>query len=112
MMIKILEELSRILAAAGISSSQEEQILTTLKNLSASLKVVKELEFHEEPKASTDHLFQSMEETEDSCTTYDGERPLEPEIEEFLPCLSTDPICINHSGLCGMTEEDGKHCPN
>jgi hypothetical protein len=62
-MIKILEELSRILAAAGISSSWEEQILTTVKNLSASLKVIKEPEFHEEPKASTDHLCQSMEET-------------------------------------------------
>jgi hypothetical protein len=53
-----------------------------------------------------------MEETEDSCTTYDGERRLEHEIEEFLPCLSTDPVCINHSDLCGMTEEDGKHCIN
>ena len=53
-----------------------------------------------------------MEETEDSCTTYDGERPLEPEIENFLPCLSTNPVCINHSDLCGMTKEDGQHCLN
>jgi hypothetical protein len=111
-MIKSLEELSRILAVAGISSSQEEQILTAVKNLSTSLKFIKELEFHEEPKASTDHLFQSMEEIEDSCTTYDGERPLEPEIEELLPCLSTNPICINHSDLCGITKEDGQHCLN
>ena len=34
-MIKILE-LSQILATTGISSSQEEQILTTVKNLSVS----------------------------------------------------------------------------
>lgn len=106
-MIKILEELSRILEAVGISSSQEEQILTAVKNLSAFLEVIKKPEFHEEPKSSTDHLCQSMEETKDSCTTYDRERPLEPEIEEFLPCLSTDPVCINHSYLCGMTKEDG-----
>ena len=111
-MIKILEELSRILATAGISSSQEEQILTAVKNLSASPEVIKEPEFHEEPKASTDHLCQSMEETEESCTTYDGERPLEPEIEELLPCLSTNPVCINHSYLCGMIEENGQHCLN
>ena len=112
MMNNILEELSWILAVVEILSSQEEKILITVKNLSASPKVIKEPEFHEEPKASTDHLCQSTEETEDSCTTYDGERPLEPEIEEFLPCLSIDPICINHSDLCGMTKEDGQHCLN
>ena len=111
-MIKSLEELSRILTAAGISSSQEEQILTTVKNLSSSPEVIKEPEFHEEPKAYTDHLCQSTEETNDSCTTYDRERPLEPEIEDIFPCLSTNPVCINHSDLCGMTKEDGQHCLN
>ena len=65
-MIKILEELSWILAATRISSSQEEQILTAVKNLFASLEVIKEPEFHEEPKASTDHLCQSTKETKDS----------------------------------------------
>ena len=77
-MIKSLEKFSWILAATEISSSQEEQILTVVKNLSASPEVIKEPEFHEEPKASTDHLFTSTEETEDSCTTYDEEGPLEP----------------------------------
>ena len=62
-MIRSLEELSQILAVAGISSSQEEQILTAIKNLYASSEVIKEPEFHEEPKVSIDHLCQSTEET-------------------------------------------------
>ena len=78
-MIKILEELSRILVASRISPSQEEQILTAVKNLSTSPEVIKELEFHEEPKTSTNHLFQSMEETKDSWTISIGENFVEPE---------------------------------
>ena len=46
-MIKSLEELYRILAAARISSSQEEQILTAVKNLSTSLEAIDEPEQHE-----------------------------------------------------------------
>lgn len=116
-MIKSLEELSRILAAVEISSSQEEQILTTVKNLSNSSEAINEPEQHEPHpqdylQTSTDFPCQVADEIEDSCTTSDGERPLEPEIEEFLPCLSIDPICINHSDLCGMTKEDGQHCLN
>ena len=93
-MIKILEEISQILAVARISSSQEEQILTAVKNLSASLEVIKESEFHEDPKASTDHLCQSMEETKDSWTISIGEKSWELETEERLTCLSTNLVCI------------------
>ena len=93
-MINIFEELSWILVAAEISSSQEEQILTVVKNLSASPEVIKELEFHEEPKASTDHLCQSMEETKDSWTIYTGEKFLEPKTEERSTFLSTNLVCI------------------
>ncbi len=39
-MILSLEELSHILAAAGISTSQEEQILTSVKNLPASQELI------------------------------------------------------------------------
>jgi hypothetical protein len=46
-MIMSLEELSQILAAAGISSSQEEHILTIVKNLSTSPKDIEEPKFHE-----------------------------------------------------------------
>ena len=100
-MIKILEELSRILVAIGISSSQEEQILTAVKNLSTSLKAIDEPKQHEphpqdDLQTSTDFPFQVADEIEDSCTTSDEERPLEPEIEEVLSCLSIDPVCINH----------------
>ena len=116
-MIKSLEELSRILAAARISSSQEEQILTAFKNLSTSPEAIDELEQYEphpqdDRQTSTNFPFQEVDEIEDSCTTSDRERPLELEIEEILPCLSTNPVCINHSYLCGMIEEDGKHCLN
>ena len=98
-MIKSLKELSRILAATEISSSQEEQILTAVKNLSASPEVIKELEQHEphpqdDLQTSTDFPCQVADEIEDSCTTSDGERPLEPEIEELLPCLSTIQIYV------------------
>ena len=45
------EELSRILASASLSSSQEEHVFTVVKNLSTSPKVKEESE--EEPEAST-----------------------------------------------------------
>jgi hypothetical protein len=79
-MIKSLTELSQILAAAGISisASQEEQILTVVKNLNVTPHPQEDLE------VSFDSLFQSIEETEKSWTTFDGEPPLEPEIEEFF----------------------------
>jgi hypothetical protein len=116
-MIKSLTELSQILAAVGISASQEEQILTIVKNLSASPKVIEEEEFHElhpqeDLKSFCNHSFQPIGETKESWTTFDGEPPLEPEIEEFLTCISPDPVCIqetNHlkeDDLCGMIEGD------
>jgi hypothetical protein len=49
---------------------------------------------------------------EDSWITSDGEKTLEPEIEEFLACLSPDPLCIQECNkkiskdLHGMTKED------
>jgi hypothetical protein len=98
-MIKSLTELSQILAATGISisASQEEQILTIVKNLSASPEVIEEEDFHElhpqeDLEVSFDHPFQPIEETKESWTTFDGEPPLEPEIEEFLICISEDPM--------------------
>lgn len=46
-MIKILRELSQILVVAGISTSQEEQILSIFKNLATSLEVIEEQQIHE-----------------------------------------------------------------
>ena len=67
MMIKSLEELSRILALAGISMSQEERILVVVKNLSSSSEAVEEPDIHEpcsqdDIKTSTDSPFQAAEE--------------------------------------------------
>ena len=89
-MIKNLEGLSQIIVASGISSSQEEQILTAVKNLSASQGVIKEQKIHESQEDI--HSCNNVEETKESWTTSNGEQPLEPKIEEFLACLSTYPL--------------------
>lgn len=78
----ILEELPQILAVARISSSQEVQILTTVKNL--SLEVINELKSHEphlQEESPIDHLFQSIEETKETWTIPSGEKLLEPNLE-------------------------------
>jgi hypothetical protein len=67
-MIKILEELSQILAVIGISTSQEEKILTSVKNLFASPKDIEEPKFHvphpcEDIEAFCNHPFRPIEET-------------------------------------------------
>ena len=97
-MIKKLKGLSQILATAGVSTSQEEQILATVKSLSTSPEVIEEPNFHEtqpyeELESSNNHVFQYLEETEDLWTTSIGEKPLKLEIEE-------------------ANEEDMQHCPN
>jgi hypothetical protein len=92
-MIKSLEELSRILALAGISTSQEEQILAVVKNLSASLEAIEETDIHEpcsqdDLQTTTNSPCQAVEDIEDSCITFTGEKSLEAEIEECSTCLS------------------------
>ena len=50
--------------------------------------------------------------TKEPWTTFGEEKNLEPEIEEFLTCLSPDPLCIQETNdlkegeLHGMVEED------
>jgi hypothetical protein len=80
-----LQELSHILVTTGISASQEEHILTTFKNL-----VVSPQEYLEVP---SDSYYRFIEETQEAWIEFNGEQPLEPEIEEFLACLSTDLVC-------------------
>ena len=91
--------------------------MTTVKNLSTSPKVIKEQAFHEprrqeDIETSSSHLFQPIEEIVEPWITYDGEQPLEPEIEELLTCLSPDLLYIqntNHpkeGNLHGMAVED------
>lgn len=43
----LLQEISQILVTVGISTSQEEKILTTIKNISTLREVIKGEEFHE-----------------------------------------------------------------
>jgi hypothetical protein len=86
-MIMSLEELSQILATAGISSSQEEHILTTVRNLSTSPKDIEEPKSYEpclqeDRETFIDQFDQSTKEIEDSWTISNQENPLEPEIEE------------------------------
>jgi hypothetical protein len=99
-----LGELSQILATTGISSFQEEHILTIVMNLSTSSEMIKEPKSHELQK---DSPCQTAEEAEKLETTSDGERPLRPEIEEF----STDPLYTSETNhpeeedLHGMMKE-------
>lgn len=120
-----LKELSQVLAVVGILifSSQEEHILTVVNNLSTSLEVIKEPKPHEPHsednlQASTDHFFQTNMEDEDSCTTFEGDKSLEPESEEFTTCLLAALVCTQETthpkedNLYGMVEEDVQHCLN
>jgi hypothetical protein len=99
-----LQELSHILATTGISTSQEEHILTAVNNLFVSPQ--------EDLEVPSDSSCQFVEETKESWIEFNGEKPLEPEIEEFLACLSADPVCTpktNHleeDNLRSMEKED------
>ena len=64
--------------------------MTTIKNLSASPP-------QEDLEASFDPPCQSIEETKESCTTFDGEQPLEPDIKEFQTCLSSNHVCTSET---------------
>ena len=69
--------------------------MTIVKNISTSLEVIEESNINEphlqyDLQTYIDYPFQSVEEIEDLGTTFDGENPLEPEIEEFLTLLSSN----------------------
>lgn len=92
-----LQELSHILAAAGISTSQKEHILIAVNNLFVSPQ--------EDLEVPSDSSCQFVK-TKKSWIEFNREQPLKPKIEEFLACLSADPICTpktNHF------EEDTLH---
>jgi hypothetical protein len=96
-----LQELSHILGAAGISVSQEEHILKTINNLFVS---------PQEPlEVPSDSYCQFVEETKESWIELNG---LQPEIEEFLTCLSEDLVCtpktnnLEEDNLHSMEKED------
>jgi hypothetical protein len=91
-----LEELSQILETIGISSFQEEHILTIVKNLSTSLKILEESRSYE---LKNDFPCQNEKEATKLWTTSSGEQSLRPEIKEFSTSISAYPLCtleINH----------------
>ena len=80
-MIKILEELSKILAEVGIyaSSSKKERVLNAIRNIDVSLEVTKELEFYESQEdldSSSNHFFQPKGETEEPYNACNGKPTL------------------------------------
>ena len=99
-----LQELSHILAAARISTSQEEHILTTVNNLFVSPQ-----EYLEFP---SDSSCQFVAETKESWIEFNGEKLVEPQIEDSLSCLSIDLVCtpktnnLEEDNLHSMEKED------
>ena len=96
-----LEELSQILVTTGISSFQEEHILTIVKNVSTSPEILEESRSYE---LQNDFPFKNAKETKKLWTTPSREQSLRPKIEEFSTSISADPLCtseINH-----LEEED------
>lgn len=69
-----------------MSTTQEERILTTVKNS----YVLQQPQWNQQ--ASSNSLHQNIEEIEESWTTLGGEELLEPEIEYFFTFLSTDSL--------------------
>jgi hypothetical protein len=66
----------------------------------------------EDLEVPLDSYCQFVEETQESWIEFNGEKPLEPDIEEFLAYLSIDPVCTpktNHfeeDNLHSMENED------
>ena len=58
------EQLTQILAKAGISSSQEDEILTAVKDLNSSLEKKDELTFEESCASDGEELFEQENEEE------------------------------------------------
>ena len=70
--------LSRILASAGISPSQEEYILNAFKNLSSSPPIQEDLQ------VSFNSSCQFIKEIEESCNNFNAEQSLEFKFEECI----------------------------
>jgi hypothetical protein len=53
-----------------------------------------------------------VEENKESLIEFNGEKPVEPDIEDSLECLSADPVCtpntdhLEEDNLHSMVEED------
>ena len=75
------ETLCQTLVVVGVSTSQQEQIQIAIRNISISPYPKEYL------KVSSDHPCQMVKDTKNSCTTFDGDHPLQQDIEESLTFL-------------------------
>ena len=82
-----MRELSKILPIAGISISQEENILTTLESLSTSPKIT------DEPKSQELQKYVICETAKEVDTLGIASEGEQPEIKEFSTCKLIDPLC-------------------
>ena len=86
--------------------------MVAVKNLSSSPEVIEEQLIHEPHPQEYIQPCNIDEENEESWTTYNGEKPLEPDIEEISTCLYVDPLRTQENShpiikyLHGMVEED------
>jgi hypothetical protein len=87
-----LRELSQILAAARISSFQEEHILVAAKRVSTSPEILEESRSYE---LQNDFACQTVKEDKKLWTTSSGEQSLRLDIEEFSTSISIDPLCTS-----------------
>jgi hypothetical protein len=93
------------------SSSWKHLCVSGGENLDSSQEHICIWEVIEEKKFHEKHQ-EYLGETDKPWTTSDEEQTKEPENEEFLPCLSSDPLCIQETNqqivkyMNGMTKED------
>ena len=90
------EQLTQILAKAGISSSQEDEILTAVKDLNSSLEKKDELTFEESCASDGEELFeQENEEEVSSELNEEVDHVYESRIEHWFQVSTTvDEFCF------------------
>ena len=98
----------QILVVFGISASQEEFILTAFRILSISPQPEKDLE------VSLDSSYLYTKEIDESCTRFEGEHLVQPEIKQLSPCPVASLVCIretNYPSFLGTAKEDFQSGP-
>jgi len=112
----LLQKNSQILAVTEISTSQEDKILTIVKNIPKIQELIDNQKFHElHLEAPPDHPRQFIEDIGQPWTTSDGKQTVELETKEFPPCPFSDPLCIqevNQEYIYAIVEEDRQSGPN
>jgi len=76
----------------------------TTRDIYASQEAIEEQRIHEklpqeDPKVFLSHPCKKAKEIKEPWTTFNGDNTLEPDIEEFLACLSQNPLCIEECNV-------------